>query len=437
MLRRGCALAFLAFGAIFALYAVVLIRILEPPESYIVAAFGGLFGAMGLGAMSNLLWARRDLGAFRRAERREAPRHGALVLAAGPIRPQGAPLTSPLGGHPCVAYDYEVAPPDSYTRGTKDPKRRDIVGFAMAAAVVDTPLGAIRILGFPLLEEFPLSTERDPAAQARARQYLAGTPFEAVRGLGLGQLFAGMDDALSDADGIVRKDFRLTQGEIPFETRALRERIVKVGEPVCALGRYDAEKRGLVPAGTTLNRLWPGTAGEVRRKVAGAARSSSAFGLVVFVLSHGVLGGGLYLSETRHHREPESEQARVLRYAVDLGDIATLERTVRRGANPNARDASGDTVLLDVREPEMAAALIRLGADVNVRHHGDGDTPLIRAARMGIVPLVKVLLAAGANPQAAMTNGATALSEAERGGHAEVIELLRGGAESAPVERPR
>ena len=163
-----------------------------------------------------------------------------------------------------------------------------------------------------------------------------------------------------------------------------------------------------------------------------------------FVLSHGVLGGGLYLSETRITVSPSRSRRGSFVIAVDLGDVATLERTVRRGANPNARDASGDTVLLDVREPEMAAALIRLGADVNVRHHGDGDTPLIRAARMGLVPLVKVLLAAGANPQVAMTNGATALSEAERGGHAEVIELLRGGGaggesatDGAPVERPR
>ena len=31
----------------------------------------------------------------------------------------------------------------------------------------------------------------------------------------------------------------------------------------------------------------------------------------------------------------------------------------------------------------MAAALVRLGADVNVRHRDDADTPLIRAARMG------------------------------------------------------
>jgi ankyrin repeat protein len=87
----------------------------------------------------------------------------------------------------------------------------------------------------------------------------------------------------------------------------------------------------------------------------------------------------------------------------------------------------------------MASALVQLGADVNVRHPGDNDTPLIRAARMGNLALVQVLLAAGADVHAEMIGGATALSEAERGGHEDVMAALRGAAARAetPVERPR
>jgi ankyrin repeat protein len=101
---------------------------------------------------------------------------------------------------------------------------------------------------------------------------------------------------------------------------------------------------------------------------------------------------------------------------------------------------SGDTALLDVRDAEMARVLIELGAAVDVRHPGDDDTPLIRAARMGLTPLVQVLLAAGANVHAEMKDGTTALQEAERGEHAEVVSLLRAagaGDAGAPVERPR
>ncbi len=76
---------------------------------------------------------------------------------------------------------------------------------------------------------------------------------------------------------------------------------------------------------------------------------------------------------------------------------------------------------------------------MDVRHRDDGDTPLIRAARMGNVELVKVFLAAKADVHSTTRDGATALTEAIRGGHEEVVGLLRAaGADAAatPVERP-
>ena len=63
---------------------------------------------------------------------------------------------------------------------------------------------------------------------------------------------------------------------------------------------------------------------------------------------------------------------------------------------------------------------------------------MIRAARMGIVDLVRVLLAARADVHARMASGETALSEAVRGGHDDVVALLRAaGADrsGAPVDR--
>jgi ankyrin repeat protein len=257
------------------------------------------------------------------------------------------------------------------------------------------------------------------------------------------KLFAAFDDALADADGIVRKDFRLKDDIIPFERCVLGERIVPVGQEVCALGRYDADKRALVPKGTTLNRLWPGTPNEVRRKIVSSTRSQAITGLTFFAVSHAMLGAAFFMSETRHAREPEERQASAIRSAVQDGDVAALERAVRRGANPDARDTFGDAVLLDVREPAMAAALIRLGADVDVRDRRDGATPLIRAARMGNLELVRVLLAARASVQAQTTGGATALAEAIREGHDEVATLLReavarsGGGEGPELELPR
>ena len=166
----------------------------------------------------------------------------------------------------------------------------------MAASAIDTPGASVRLLGFPLLDQFPQSRDSGPDVAARARQYAGSAPFETMRGVGALQMFASFDDALADADGAVRKDFRMTDEAIPFERRTLGERIVGVGQEVCALGRYDAEKRALVPSGATLNRLWPGTPAKVRREIVATARSQAVLGLTFFAVSHAMLGGGV-LSE--------------------------------------------------------------------------------------------------------------------------------------------
>src|SRR4029453_12391118 len=108
MLRRGCTLIVALFAAIFALYFAFFTHYLEWPGNLIAAGFGALFGAMGLGGISHLAWARRDTAAFARAARGAAPVAGRLVVAAGPMRPLGAALTSPFYGRPCVAYEYEA-----------------------------------------------------------------------------------------------------------------------------------------------------------------------------------------------------------------------------------------------------------------------------------------------------------------------------------------
>jgi hypothetical protein len=435
VVRRSCALILVFFAALFAAYLWFFTRYFEWPGNLIAAGFGAIFGGIGISSIGHVLWAWRDMRAFARAADREPPVDGKLVAAAGPIRPLSVPLTSPLGGETCVAYEYEVFRHERHGKTKSRPV--DLAGFAMAAATIDTPHGGVRLLGFPLLDEFT-QHRRGPEARGRAAQYLASTTFEASQGLGALQLFSELDDALADDDGIVRKDFRMTSGPIPFEQRLLGERIVQVGQQVCALGRYDAAKRALVPRGATLNRLWPGTLDAVRRNVVGTARSQTLLGLSFFLVTHAMLGLAFYMSETRHSRETDDRQASVIRSAVQDNDVEALERAVRRGANPNARDSFGDLVLLDIRDPAMAAALIRLGADVNVRAREGGDTLLIRAARMGNGPLVTVLLDASANVHVENAMGATALSEAIRGGHDDVAALLRAAgatSDGIPLER--
>jgi ankyrin repeat protein len=72
---------------------------------------------------------------------------------------------------------------------------------------------------------------------------------------------------------------------------------------------------------------------------------------------------------------------------------------------------------------EISRALVATGADVNARQHG-GWTPLHAAALHGNVPLVRLLLEAGATPDAKNDTGQTAAALAKTKDHKEVIALL-------------
>ena len=63
--------------------------------------------------------------------------------------------------------------------------------------------------------------------------------------------------------------------------------------------------------------------------------------------------------------------------------------------------------------------LLAAGANVNLDQGGFGKTPLVAAAGAGYAPTVRVLLSAGAEVTP------MALSSAERGGHTEIVELLK------------
>jgi ankyrin repeat protein len=120
-------------------------------------------------------------------------------------------------------------------------------------------------------------------------------------------------------------------------------------------------------------------------------------------------------------------------YAVLYTDAPTLERLIKLGADPNKRNDAGATALMwAALDPEKTRVLLAHGADVNARS-AEMRTPLMVAAgRPGGAPVVKLLLAHGANPNPTSNPGAESspLLEASLAGDAESIEaLLDRGAE--------
>ena len=120
-------------------------------------------------------------------------------------------------------------------------------------------------------------------------------------------------------------------------------------------------------------------------------------------------------------------------YAVLYTDAATLERLIKQGADPNKHNDAGATALMwAALDLEKTRVLVAHGADVNARSE-DGRTPLmIAAGRPGGAPIVKLLLAHGANPNPTSnpTAESSPLMEASLAGDAETMKaLLDRGAE--------
>ena len=114
-------------------------------------------------------------------------------------------------------------------------------------------------------------------------------------------------------------------------------------------------------------------------------------------------------------------------YAVLYTDAATLERLIQQGADPNKRNDAGATALMwAALDLEKTRVLVAHGADVNAQS-GDARTPLMVAAgRPGGAPIVKLLLAHGANPNPTSNPSAESspLLEASLAGDAEIMQAL-------------
>ena len=113
---------------------------------------------------------------------------------------------------------------------------------------------------------------------------------------------------------------------------------------------------------------------------------------------------------------------------IDNGKVLTQPSGFRyvRSDSTDLTASPEPALILAARQDDLAQvkALVKKGADINVRAHDGGATPLLSAATHGTPEMVAFLLDKKASINAQNNQGGTALFLAARFGHTEIVKLL-------------
>ena len=114
-------------------------------------------------------------------------------------------------------------------------------------------------------------------------------------------------------------------------------------------------------------------------------------------------------------------------YAVLYADASTLAKLLKMGADPNkGNDANATPLMWAAKDLEKTKLLVGHGADVNAKSDANRTPLMIAARRPGAAPIVKFLLAKGANPNpnARPASESSPLLEALTSGDEAIVKLL-------------
>ena len=174
------------------------------------------------------------------------PKDGEWVAVSGTIR-AADPLRTPLTGVSAVAYEYDIYRVETRSSGrnSSSSKYSYYDGKALAASIITTRQGAVRLLAVPTLD-MKMEEFGTPAVVANARQYVSETHFQTR--LTPKDHRVGVEQESTDDDGIFRVDKRLeTDHDVDVADCNLAERSVKQGVTNCAFGLFSPGRAGLIP----------------------------------------------------------------------------------------------------------------------------------------------------------------------------------------------
>lgn len=203
------------------------------------------------------------------------------------------------------------------------------------------------------------------------------------------------EDNIEDDDDFEDEDGELS-GASSAKIPRMTEKRIAVGTQVCVIGMYNEMKRGLAPPGRGRqpNRLFCGSPAKLTKVFQSKFRSHLAGGLVFLAIAHlatfGVMQVYLHSDATARDRATAAFEA------TDKQDFNRLTGLLRRGMDINIRNTSGATLLMEAKEPAVAAWLIEHGIDINAKD-SQGRTALMSAVQANRPEIVQKLVAAKAD----------------------------------------
>jgi hypothetical protein len=222
------------------------------------AIFAGIIGLLGGLALSSAVWMiggyGRGAGALgallERARTDGAVEDGAPIIASGVVR-SDRPLTSPLGGIPCAAYDYRM-----YTtrRGSKGhPEEVPVYwGYADVPFALDSRARRYPIASVPFFT-WDAAPVTDDAGKTRARNYVRSTGWETIEYGMLGTLDTVLRRVGDDSTTGSRKDFALAYDEAPdVVLLTLEERVLPLEATASAFGEWSSSLGAIVAPASPL-----------------------------------------------------------------------------------------------------------------------------------------------------------------------------------------
>jgi hypothetical protein len=399
----GCAVQLaVAIGLTWAYRQFALAGPFEAPFDWIAAALAAIASTLGLACLADGFRHLRMEAALRRSDGPEEPSDGAFVAMIGTLHPLGEALRSPLRSRPCVAYDYQIS--------SEQGERTCAEGRGLAPCVVRGRVAERRILDFPDLgsvDDEEASGGKSNVAGERARALVARIrrtrdDAEAPRGA-----------EESDLDRPRFEDWiREPLTDEDLRALVLTESVLPVGAKARVYGTWSRARGGLVHGRGHGGRVWigpPAVDGFARRVLPG---------LLLLVAVHAALYQPWVAS--RHARTERLGPA--LCRAVQRGSAKDVAALVKRTA-VETRCTGGGTPLLRSPDARIARILLEAGADPEAIDDM-GRTALHAAVIAGDIDRTRLLLEAGADVnRSAGSSGASPLWLAA-GYQPEIAELL-------------